>query len=412
MVKKGFNYGTIQSIAVAYLTIWSISPPLEIDLIYRIIAVGALAVWGGCWLLRENPIVLDKNQLLSIIFLFTVIGVTFIDNGDFRGILKQIAFFMLVVCFILNSYYKNGNNWEEIRWLIPVVLILFIIFNYKTVQMLIEDPTIARRLVRDDEEMYQYLRQGVGGYSLVYPQVCVSSAFFLWVFKAYKQNKLYFAIGVVWAISFLQLISKAGYSIAIFTTSVGIILLLLYKGKSGMKAFVVAVLIFAAIMLSILYIDEFRNWLLETFDGTAVARKINDLVASSESGEAEGSIAARLRRYQGSVNVALKYPIIGALWRDGGGGHSALIDTFAKYGLWGGWFFIKAVYSVPNFYKKKFDNPLVTRMCNASLVCLLIVTCLDAVTYSFYCVILFVLPLLFEDIIRWDGIENENSVDS
>lgn len=410
MVKKGFNYGTIQSIAVAYLTIWSISPPLEIDLIYRVIAVGALAVWGGCWLLRENPIILDKNQLLSIIFLFTVIGVTFIDNGDFRGVLKQIAFFMLVVCFIMNSYYKD--HWEELRWLIPVVLILFIIWNYKTVQALIADPTIARRLVRDDEEMYQYLRQGVGGYSLVYPQVCVSSAFFLWVFKAYKQNKLYFAIGVVWAISFLQLISKAGYSIAIFTTSVGIILLLLYKGKSGMKAFVVAVLIFAAIMLSILYIDEFRNWLLETFDGTAVARKINDLVASSESGEAEGSIAARLRRYQGSVNVALKYPIIGALWRDGGGGHSALIDTFAKYGLWGGWFFIKAVYSVPNFYKKKFDNPLVTRMCNASLVCLLIVTCLDAVTYSFYCVILFVLPLLFEDIIRWDGIENENSVDS
>ena len=61
MVKKGFNYGTIQSIAVAYLTIWSISPPLEIDLIYRVIAVGALVVWGVCWLLRENPIVLHKR---------------------------------------------------------------------------------------------------------------------------------------------------------------------------------------------------------------------------------------------------------------------------------------------------------------------------------------------------------------
>ncbi len=410
MVKKGFNYGTIQSIAVAYLTIWSISPPLEIDLIYRVIAVGALVVWGVCWLLRENPIVLDKNQLLSILFLFTVIGVTFIDNGDFRGILKQIAFFMLVVCFILNSYYKN--HWDELRWLIPVVLILFIIFNYKTVQALIEDPTIARRIVRDDEETYQYLRQGVGGYSLVYPQVCVSSAFFLWIFKVFKQNKVYFAIGVVWAISLLQLISKAGYSIAIFTTSMGIILLLLYKGKSGMKAFVVAIVIFATVMLSILYFDAFREWLLEIFDGTAVARKINDLVASGESGSAEGSIDARIRRYQGSLNVALKYPIIGALWRDGGGGHSALLDTFAKYGLWGGWFFIKAVYSVPNYYKKKFDNPLVTKMCNASLVCLMIVTLLDAVTYSFYCMILFILPLLFEDIIRWDGIENENSVDS
>ena len=223
MVKKGFNYGTIQSIAVAYLTIWSISPPLEIDLIYRIIAVGALAVWGGCWLLRENPIVLDKNQLVSILFLFTVIGVTFIGNGDFRGILKQIAFFMLVVCFIMNSYYKD--HWEELRWLIPVVLILFIIWNYKTVQALIADPTIARRIVRDDEEIYQYLRQGVGGYSLVYPQVCISSAVLLWIIKVFKQNKIYFVIGIVWAISFVQLIAKAGNSIAIFTSVVGVVML-------------------------------------------------------------------------------------------------------------------------------------------------------------------------------------------
>ena len=64
-----------------------------------------------------------------------------------------IAFFMLVVCFIINSYYKE--SWAELRWLVPVVLILFIIWNYKTVQALIADPTIARRIVRDDEEIYQ-----------------------------------------------------------------------------------------------------------------------------------------------------------------------------------------------------------------------------------------------------------------
>ncbi len=410
MVKKGFNYGTIQSIAVAYLVIWSISPPLEIDLIYRIVAVAALAVWAGVWLIRENPIVLDKNQLISIFFLFTVIGVTFIDNGDFRGILKQIAFFMLVVCFILNSFYKE--HWEELRWLIPIILILFIVYNYKTVQALILDPTIARQIVRDDENIYQYLRQGVGGYSLVYPQVCISSAVLLWIIKAFKHNKLYFVIGLVWAISFIQLVAKAGYSIAIFTSVIGAILLFFYNGKSGTKAFLVAGLLFGAIMLSILYIDEFRNFLLEMFDGTAVAKKINDLVATTETGAAEGSIESRMIRYRNSLETIAKYPIIGALWRGNGGGHSGLLDTIAKYGLWGGWFFIKSVYYVPNYYKGKYEHPQIQRMGNAVLVSLMIVSLLDSVTYSIYCTVLLALPLFFEDVIRWDGIKNEDIVDS
>ncbi len=410
MVRKGLNYGTIQSAAIAYLIVWSISPPLEIDLIYRILALGAVTVWAGIWLIRENPIVLDKNQLISIFFLFTVVGVTFIGNGDFRGILKQIAFFMLVVCYIINSYYKN--DWSELRWIIPVVLVLFIIWNYKTVEALVADPTIARRIVRDDEEIYQYLRQGVGGYGLVYPQVCISSAVLLWIIKVFKQNKIYFVIGVVWAISFVQLISKAGYSIAIFTGAVGVIMLFFYKGKSGIKAFIVAGGIFAAVMLSIVYIDGFREWLLEVFDGTAVAKKINDLVATSETGAAEGSIQARMTRYMGSIRTMFTYPIIGGLWRAGGGGHSGFLDTIAKYGLWGGWFFVKAFYSVPNHYKQKYDNPKIIRLCNSVLVSLMIVSFLNSVTYSIYCVVLLVLPLFFEEIIRLEKIENENSVDS
>lgn len=410
MVKNKFNYGTIQSIAIAYLTVWSISPPLEIDLIYRLLAVVAATVWAGVWLIRENPIVLDKNQLVSIFFLFTVVAVTFISNGDFNGILKQISFFMLVVCFIMNSFYKK--HWDELQWLIPIALVLFTVYNYKTVQALIEDPSIARQIVRDDEAIYEYLRQGIGGYGLIYPQVCISSAILLWVIKAFKHNKIYFVIGVIWVISFVQLISKAGYSIAVFTSAIGVLLLFFYKGKSGMKAFLVASVVFAVIMFSIVNFDGFREWLLEIFDGTAVAKKINDLVATSETGAAEGSIQDRMTRYISSLKTIVTYPIVGALWRASGGGHSGLLDTIAKYGLWGGWFFVKSVYSVPNYYKKKFDKPIVTRMCNASLVCLLIVTCLDSVTYSFYCVILFILPLLFEDIIKWEGIENENTLDS
>ena len=51
-------------------------------------------------------------------------------------------------------------------------------------------------------------------------------------------------------------------------------------------------------------------------------------------------------------------------------------------------------------------------MSNAVLVSLLMVTLLDSVTYSFYCLILLILPLLFEDVLRWEKIEDENTLDS
>lgn len=409
MAKQGFGFSTIQSIAIAYIIVWSLSPPLEIDMIYRVLALGAVAVWAVCWLLRENPIELDKNQIVSIFFLFVVVGVTFITNGDFKGVLKQIAFFMLVICFIINRFYED--KWEELKWIVPVVLLLFIIWNYKTIQALIEDPTIARRIVRDDESIYPYLRQGVGGYSLVYPQVCLSSAIFLWTLKAFKNNKLYFVIGVLWVATFVRLILLAGYSIAIFASAVGLILTLLYNGKSGFAAFVIAAVLFGSIMLSILYVDDFRNWLLETFDGTAVAKKINDLVATEDSGNAEGSIALRITRYLASLTVIAKYPVIGALWREGGGAHSAFLDIVAKYGLFGGWFFVKSVCHAPNYYKNKSDADHIRRLCNATMVIVMIVSLLNSLTYAVYCAVLLVLPLFFEDIIRWEGVKNENSLD-
>ncbi len=410
MAKQGIGFSTIQSIAIAYIIIWSLSPPLEIDMIYRVLALGAVFLWAACWLLRENPVELDKNQIVSIFFLFVVVGVTFIANGDFKGILKQIAFFMLVICFIINRFYEE--KWEELRWIVPIVLVLLIIWNYKTIQALLEDPTIARRIVRDDEEIYPYLRQGVGGYGLIYPQVCLSSVVFMWTIKAFKNNKLYFFIGVIWVITFVRLILLAGYSIAIFASVIGLLLTLFYNGKSGFKAFVISAVLFAAIMLSIFYIDDFRNWLLEIFDGTAVSKKINDLMATGDSGNAEGSIAVRITRYIASIEVMFKYPIIGALWRESGGGHSAFLDIVAKYGLFGGWFFINAICHVPLYYKNKSSSSGIMRLCNATMVVTMIVSALNTLTYSMYCTVLLVLPLLFEDVLRWEGIKNENSLDN
>ncbi len=410
MLKKGINYGTIQMFSVLYIVVWTISPFMEIDMIYRLLGVAFAGLWAFMLILRQKPLVIETNTIIALVFLVAVVGVTYIETGKASGIIKQISYFMMCICFIICQYYRN--QWHELKAIVPIVLVLLIIFNFRTFYALMEDPALARQLVRDDENMYVYLRQGIGGYSLIYPQVCVFPALLQWTICALKNNKIFFAIGAVNIVSFLLVVFNAGYSIAIFTVCVGSFLLLLYRGKSGIKAFLVAFVLFVSIMYLILYVEEFRNWILNTFNSNAIHKKINDLIASAESGDASGSIAARLTRYLSSIRKIFIYPVVGALWRDAGGGHSAVLDTFARYGLWGGAIYCFMIYFIPNQYKRKYSSTIIQRTCNATLVSIMIVSILDSFSYAFTGMLLLILPLYYENIIEWTGNKNENSLDS
>ncbi len=411
MLKKGINYGTIQMFSVLYIVVWTISPFMEIDMIYRLLAVAFAGLWAFILILRQKPLLIETNTIFALVFLVAVVGITYIETGKASGIIKQISYFMMVICFIICQYYKK--QWDELKMIIPVVLVLLIVFNLRTGFALLEDPTIARKIIRNDENIYGYLRQGIGGYSLIYPQVCVFPALLQWTISAFKKNKLFFVLGAVCICSFLLVIFNAGYSIAIFTTAIGVFLLFFYRGNSAVKAFLVALIVFIAIMYLILYVEEFRNWILETFKSNAIHKKINDLIASAETGDASGSIAARLTRYMASIKNILKFPVIGALWQSGGGGHSAVLDTFAKYGLWGGAIYCFMIYFAPNYYKKLYGkNMVVNRTCNSTLVAIMTVSFLDSFTYAFSGMLLLVLPLLFENIVKWSDLSDENSLDS
>ena len=212
-------------------------------------------------------------------------------------------------------------------------------------------------------------------------------------------------------VSYVRCISNAGYSIAIFTTIAGTLILLLVKGKGVVKAVVASVLIFVVGLWMIINVDGFREMLLNTFDGTAVADKIQDLVASTQGGEAEGSIYVRIKAYKASWDVILQYPLLGGLWNASGGGHSAIMDMFAKYGLWGGVIYTIMLFHVPMRYKEKFSYRKIYSISNAVIVSILFVAMLDSFPYSFMPMILLVLPLLYEDIIKWEKLRDESVVD-
>lgn len=403
MLKNGFSYGLIQKIAVLYLIIWTISPPLQVDTIYRLIALACAVLWVAIWFIRESPVTLGKEQIGAIFFLIAVMVVVYFEKYDLSALIKQIALIMLVICFMMTYFYDD--KWDELAGIVPIVLILLTVWNYKTFTILIEDHTIARLLVRDSEETYTFLKQGIGGYSLIYPQVCISPLILAWIFKSFRHNKLYFAIGIAWIYAYVRLLELAGYSIALFASTIGLLLLLFYRGKNVVAAFIITIIVFIGIMAAILYIIPFREWILETFDGMAVAKKVNDLVSTSESGVTGDSIQVRIDAYASSLMDIIRYPIIGSLWRENGGGHSAILDITSKYGWLGGYAFSMMFYHVPFHYKHHFNNKYIIRTANATLVTLMFVSVLDTVSYSFVCMVMIVSSLIFEDIIKWTGAE-------
>ena len=398
---------TIQKLALFYLIIWTISPFMEIDMIWRMLALAAAGLWFICAFLRGMRI--DRMQLYALLFAVAVALIAYLQTGGISGILSQIAVFMVVIFYLMFRFYKG--RWDELRGLFLIVLLLLIFFNLRSAAAVRINPQVARLIVRDDEEMYDFLRQGVGGYSLIYPQVVIFPAILRWVEKTFRKKPLFFAIGLVWLASYVGYIMIAGYAIAIYASVLGVVILHLYKGKHVTTVIIVTLLLFIAGMYLLASIKPLQDFLLQIFKGTAVERKIQDLLRTAESGTAQGAIYDRFVAYRGSFRTIFSYPIIGGLWWASGGGHSAVLDMFAKYGVLGGYVYVKMIYSVPRDYRRTHPEELY-RVCNGTFAAMLFVTVLDSCTYAFTGMMLIVLPVILEDILKWSRTENESAVDS
>ena len=398
---KSFKISSfLQGVLVLYITIWTISPPLQIDLIYRLVALGA----AGLWMILNIPrkFNLERIHILALVFLLLVVAVALVESkGDLEYVLKPINYYLLVLAFIMAHCYKD--RWEELEWIVPIVLIALAYFNFKTFRAIDADPTVARLIVRDDVETYDYLRQGVGGYGLLYSQVCVFPFILSWTYSAFKDNKFKFIIGIIWFISYLLFLLNSGYSIAVITSFVALVILLFYRRDSIVLAVVITFLLVLLTIWLIGYNDAFRNALMQLFDGTKVAMKINDVYLSITTREAADSIMERTLRYKTSIQSIFTYPVIGGLWFSGGsgGGHSAILDAFAKYGVFGGYVFVRMVFGNILDIKKSPKTERIIRVANATFIATLLVMLFNSMPFNLVCTIMFIVPICYNEILKW-----------
>ena len=117
-----------QKISVLYLVIWTITPFMEIDLIWRLGALGAALLWLICAMNRG--LVLERIHVLAFVFLGLVIICNVLQYNGFNKILTPIRSYMLVLFFIMFYFYKE--RWKELYFIIPIVLLFLIYFNFRS----------------------------------------------------------------------------------------------------------------------------------------------------------------------------------------------------------------------------------------------------------------------------------------
>ncbi len=396
----------VQMVSVLYLLVWSVAPPLQMDLIFRLLALGLAFVWFVIEFFRRFEF--TRIQIWCALFMIAVAIIAFLQNGA-RSVIAEIAVFMMVLAYFINVY--SADSWQNYRMIVPIAIGLMIFFNFRTSTALNEDASIARQLVRDSEELYDFMRRGIGGYGLVYPQVCIAPVVYAWTLKSFEHNKFYTILGLVWSVSFWSVLSSAGYSIAIITAAVSLALLIFYRRRSVWPAFLIAVLLIGAMVLMLVYVEGFRSFVLQIFDGTKVVRKIEDLVSTAE-GETADSFATRIERYWRSIMACMQYPIIGGrMFGALIGGHSEILDTFARYGVWGGVPTVIMIFHTPFSFKEKARSTTLLATTNAHIMAVALVALFDPFVFQVYFPLLILCPVMYTDIMKWTGELYEHSLD-
>ena len=193
---------------------------------------------------------------------------------------------------------------------------------------------------------------------------------------------------------------------------IGTVVLYAYRRRSVLPALTLSLLLVVILTYLIAYNETVRSFLLEVFEGTKVANKIEDITTTVVTEQTAESIEARIRRYQASLEaIFLYYPVVGSWWARYAGGHSALLDAFALYGIGGGMVMINMIYSVPIMWKKKDCSQVTMRVLNATIITMTFVALLDTMPFNLAITPTVLLPILLTDIESWSR-ENESIMDS
>lgn len=403
-----YLFDAITLLLISYITISSVFPPLRAIILNNTLMVAiSMLSWLIITFIKKPNFYFSPTiqRLIVLIFIFYSFIMPYLFGNEVIGnrYLGITPIFFLYIVYEYNAKYNESkNNLRIIKLTIPFALITLI----RTLQALLINPYISRRIKSSGESSLNLLSQGIGGYEFIYFLVLVFPVLvYLTFFSGFLKKKYYRIILLFLSILVFAVIILSNYFTAFIVALSSILIMLLVRFVKRQKAFAGIMLIFGIIILLLVgnsLAIFLLNWMYGWLGNGLTAERILNIKYSILYGNNQIVSTARWDLIRVSIVAFLNNPIFGTIadvqsnvlsFETSAGQHSHFIDTFAFLGLLPG---LAQIYIVFQPYFRRLKNSLANELIIPVLYSIVIIFTFNTVTPSMGVAVSLIAPTVYD----------------
>lgn len=349
----------LRKLCLAYIVLWTISPPLAYGDGWRALALFCAGIWVALEFGRQRNIFRypSKPVLVAVIYVFYTLAIEILVPDSGRLSRHYQVWILLFFLLVFESERRHGGGtYKPLFWLSLLVLPVWMwstINAYGSV-----DADASRIISRSSAEAEELTTQGIGGFGLVYSIVVAIPILAGFVLRPGRldwrrmpggrwRKRLAWLLMLVNLLLAIWMVLNAGYSFAVLLMFGSLLVVFLVNRRGLMPVMRGLLFSIVATVVLLLAFGPLLGFLSDLAQGTEYQQKLADLQASFAGDSAVGTVDVRLERYQRSLELFLRNPLIGVLEFDDLGKHSAYLDRFAQYGFFFGGLFAYLMLYLP-----------------------------------------------------------------
>lgn len=358
-----------------------------------------LAIFFGGLLINQyinlNSIV-ESGMVWGLLFLLTIIPTSFLIYHGFESEVSETIYAIMILTIVLHIR-KRSNNVR--RFFVLCFMLDSIVININTVFVLSTSKNIARIYASGSAAVvdagFDYFL--LASYGYVYALV-IAIILAITCFPDIKnKSKLLRTTIYIYILTGLAVIIKTEYTIALITTIIGIVVAIITRYKVDPKAILLTI-IFG--IIGFFSVEWLLNIAISTnLFGTFISERFKEILFAINGNTSSASdLSARLQLYERTFRMLPKSLLFGIYeYGDYGryliGYHTEWPDRLAMFGL-----FRYLLYCVFLYKSIKFSLSGIKYKLIAGLLCFIFIGFINPIiTKDAYLVLLFFIPLLFEN---------------
>lgn len=320
-------------------------PQLAYSNIARMLSLLAVGVWLLIEASRARGVM--RRPTLPLLALLVFVSYTLLFElltHGFDGVVSRIQLYIMLFFLIVQQARRNDpRSLDATFWLVLVLMAVAMTTTY--VFMITVDARVMRTIVRSSQEAENLIGQGVGGYAMAYGAVLMLPALMVLSFRPSLIDRVRapFVLRLfpliprllVWYLTCLSvlLVLSSQFATAVLSLAVCTMVVAVLWRVTAFRILLSAFLIFTLLFFGKDILIDILVYLAPLVEDTNYSLKVNDLLSLLQSEGIAGTVEDRFERYGRSLTLFLHNPLAGVLYFNDLGKHSALIDSFARWGV-------------------------------------------------------------------------------